>query len=59
VTISENIIEFHGDTAYAECIIDKYGLEKFGLNETFWRMVVENGLADELADYLRSQLETI
>ena len=59
VTISENIIEFHGDTAYAEGIINKYGLEKFGLNETFWRMVVEGGLDDELADYLRSQLETI
>lgn len=56
VTISESLIEFKGDTAYAEGIIDKYGLEKFGLNETFWRMVVENGLDDELADYLRSRL---
>lgn len=59
VTVTDTLIEFHGDTAYADGIIDKYGLEKFGLNETFWRMVVENGLDDELADYLRSRLETI
>lgn len=59
VVVDSDLIEFNGATAYADNIIYKYGLDKFGLNETFWRMVMENGVIDELLGKLRGDIQTI
>lgn len=59
VVIDGEVIEFNGATPYAENIIGKYGLDKFGLNETFWRMVMENGVIDELLTKLIGSIEMI
>lgn len=59
VDISSEIIDFTGATSYANNIIDKYGHDKFGLNETFWRMVMENGVIDEMIRKIRNGLEPI
>lgn len=59
VEVTDDIVEFKGATGYADNIIDKYGKDKIGLNETFWRMVMENGVIDELIQKLREGIERI
>lgn len=56
VDVSNSEILFYGGTPYAENIINRYGLDKFGLNEQFWRMVMENGVITELRTKMREYL---
>ena len=56
VTVTDNEILFHGGTAYAEKIVDRFGEQQFGLCEEYWRDVMENGVIETMLKGLRESL---
>ena len=59
VDVDESRIFFHGSTDYSEGIMAKFGVDNFGLNEEYWRYILENGILDSLIEKLRSNLLAI
>lgn len=57
VSVTEDTILFHGSTDYSEGIVAKFGVQNFGLNEEYWRYMMEDGgVLDALANKLRERL---
>lgn len=43
-------------TPYAEHIMQKYGLDTFGLTESNWNIIFANGASENLINYIRAML---
>ena len=43
-------------TPYAEHIMQKYGLDTFGLTESNWNIIFANGATENLINYIRAML---
>ena len=57
VFFSPDDVTIEGITSYAQNIIDKYGLEKFGLTSENWQEIMDNGVKEDIFNQMLIDLQ--
>lgn len=57
VFFSQDEVTIEGISNYAQNIIDKYGLEKFGLTQENWNAILESGVKEDIFNQMLIDLQ--